>query len=104
MSNLPDVERVAVSSNAEGARRARDERGTAAIASRAAAEIYGLTCWPTRSRTGRTTRRGSWWWARKLFTASGEDRTTLLVSAADTDDAGRAVPFAGAAWPSIAST
>ena len=40
---LPDVERVAVSSNAEGARRARDERGTAAIASRAAAEIYGLT-------------------------------------------------------------
>src|SRR3982074_1175576 len=39
---LPDVERDAVSSNAEGARRARDERGTAAIASRAAAEIYGL--------------------------------------------------------------
>jgi chorismate mutase / prephenate dehydratase len=25
---------------------------------------------------------------RKLFSASGEDRTTLLVSAADTDDAG----------------
>ena len=42
MSILPDVERVAVSSNAEGARRARDERGTAAIAGRAAAEIYGL--------------------------------------------------------------
>ena len=40
--HLPDIERVAVSSNAEGARRARDERGTAAIASRAAAEIYGL--------------------------------------------------------------
>ena len=40
---LPDVERVAVSSNAEGARRARDERGSAAIASHAAAEIYGLT-------------------------------------------------------------
>src|SRR6202167_4481785 len=39
---LPDVERIAVSSNAEGARRARDERGTAAIASRAPAEIYGL--------------------------------------------------------------
>ncbi len=40
---LSDVERVAVPSNAEGARRARDERGTAAIASSAAAEIYGLT-------------------------------------------------------------
>ncbi len=30
--NLPGVERVAVTSNAEGARRARDEQGTAAIA------------------------------------------------------------------------
>src|SRR5882757_5087519 len=53
---LPDVERVGVSSNAEGARRARDERGTAAIASRAAAEIYGARlphCWrppPSRHR------------------------------------------------------
>ena len=58
---LPDAERVAVSSNAEGARRARDERGTAAIAGRAAAEIYGLTCSPTRSRIARTTPRGFWW-------------------------------------------
>src|ERR1022692_4364920 len=39
---LPDADRVPVSSNAEGARRARDERDTAAIAGRAAAEIYGL--------------------------------------------------------------
>ena len=39
---LPEAERVGVSSNAEGARRARDERGTAAIAGRAAAEIYSL--------------------------------------------------------------
>jgi len=39
---LPGVERVAVSSNAEGARRARDEDGTAAIAPMAAAEVYGL--------------------------------------------------------------
>ena len=40
---LPDVARIGVSSNAEGARRARDERGTAAIAGRAAAEIYALS-------------------------------------------------------------
>src|SRR5271157_3777013 len=39
---LPEADRVGVTSNAEGARRARDERGTAAIAGRAAAEIYGL--------------------------------------------------------------
>src|ERR1700744_5434113 len=40
--NLPNVEQVPVSSNAEGARRARDEKGTAAIAGQTAAEVYGL--------------------------------------------------------------
>jgi hypothetical protein len=40
--HLPDAERVPVSSNAEAARRARDEDGTAAIAGQAAAEVYGL--------------------------------------------------------------
>jgi chorismate mutase / prephenate dehydratase len=85
---LPDVERVAVSSNAEGARRARDERGTAAIASRTAAEIYGLTLLANEieDRPDNTTRFLVV--GRKLFSASGSDRTTLLVSAADTDDAG----------------
>ena len=85
---IPDVERVPVSSNAEGARRARDERGTAAIASRAAAEIYGLTLLANdiEDRADNTTRFLVV--GRKLFTASGEDRTTLLVSASDTVDAG----------------
>jgi chorismate mutase/prephenate dehydratase len=85
---LPDAERVAVSSNAEGARRARDERGTAAIASRAAAEIYGLNLLANEieDRQDNTTRFLVV--GRKLFSASGVDRTTLLVSAADTDDAG----------------
>ncbi len=40
--NLPGVERVAVSSNAEGARQAVKSAGAAAIASRAAGEIHGL--------------------------------------------------------------
>jgi len=85
---LPDVERVAVSSNAEGARRARDERGTAAIASRAAAEIYGLSLLASEieDRADNTTRFLVV--GRKLFSPSGADRTTLLVSASDTDDAG----------------
>jgi chorismate mutase/prephenate dehydratase len=39
---LPGVELLPASSNAEGARRARDEAGTAAIAGEAAAEVYGL--------------------------------------------------------------
>ena len=41
--HLPGIERVPVSSNAEGARRARDEKGTAAIAGVVAAEIYAST-------------------------------------------------------------
>ncbi len=40
--HMPNVEQVPVSSNAEGARRARDEKGTAAIAGQTAAEVYGL--------------------------------------------------------------
>jgi len=85
---LPDIERVAVSSNAEGARRARDERGTAAIASRAAAEIYGLTLLASEieDRPDNTTRFLVV--GRKLLGRSGVDRTTLLLSASDTDDAG----------------
>jgi chorismate mutase / prephenate dehydratase len=86
--HLPDAERVPVSSNAEGARRARDERGSAAIASRTAAEIYGLILLADEieDRPDNTTRFLVI--GRKLFSASGSDRTTLLVSASDTDDAG----------------
>lgn len=85
---LPEAERVGVSSNAEGARRARDERGTAAIAGRAAAEIYGLSLLANEieDRPDNTTRFLVI--GRKLFNASGADRTTLLVSTSGTDDAG----------------
>jgi len=85
---LPEAERIAVSSNAEGARRARDERGTAGIAGRAAAEIYGLKLLANEieDRADNTTRFLVL--GRKLFSASGADRTTLLVSAGDTVDAG----------------
>jgi len=85
---LPEADRVGVSSNAEGARRARDERGTAAIAGRAAAEIYGLTLLANEieDRHDNTTRFLVI--GRKLFNSSGADRTTLLVSTSGTDDAG----------------
>src|SRR6202789_877748 len=85
---LPDAERVAGSSNAEGARRARDERGSAAIASRAAAEIYGLNLLAEEieDRSDNTTRFLVV--GRKLFTPSGADRTTFLVLASGTDDPG----------------
>jgi chorismate mutase/prephenate dehydratase len=41
-NNLPNAERVAVASNAEAARRASEEPGSAAVAGEMAAEHYGL--------------------------------------------------------------
>jgi chorismate mutase/prephenate dehydratase len=86
--HLPDVERVPVSSNAEGARRARDEQGTAAIAGETAAEVYGLKILAAEieDRPDNTTR--FFVLGRKLFTPSGDDRTTLLVSIGHTDSPG----------------
>jgi chorismate mutase/prephenate dehydratase len=86
--NVNGVERVPVSSNAEGARRARDEEGTAAIAGSTAAELYGLNMLvpEIEDRPDNTTRFlviGS-----KATSSSGADRTTLLVSAAHTDAPG----------------
>jgi chorismate mutase/prephenate dehydratase len=85
---LPDAELLSVSSNAEGARRARDEAGTAAIAGDAAAEVYGLNklFMDIEDRPDNTTR--FFVLGRELFPPSGEDRTSLLLSAADTEDAG----------------
>jgi len=85
---LPDVERVEVSSNAEGARRARDEAGTAAIAGDAAAEVYALDklIADIEDRSDNTTRFLII--GRELFSPSGDDKTTLLVSTVDTGDAG----------------
>jgi len=86
--HLPNIERIPVSSNAEAARRARDEDGTAAIAGEAAAEVYNLgVIVPEIEDTADNTTRflvvG-----RKLFSASGLDKTTLLVSAGDTQSPG----------------
>jgi chorismate mutase/prephenate dehydratase len=85
---LPDAERVPVSSNAEGARRARDEHGTAAIGPQAAAEVYGLGILVAEieDQPDNTTRFlvvGN-----KTFRPSGEDKTTLLVSAGKTSAPG----------------
>jgi chorismate mutase/prephenate dehydratase len=96
--NLPGVERVAVTSNAEGARRARDEQGTAAIAGQTAAEVYGLGILAPQieDRQDNTTR--FFVLGRKVFEPSGQDRTTLLVSIGESTSAGTLVkllePFA----------
>jgi chorismate mutase/prephenate dehydratase len=85
---LPNVEQIAVSSNAEGARRASVEAGTAAIAGDAAAEVYSLGTLASNieDRPDNTTRFLVI--GRTQFSPSGEDRTSLLLSTVDTEDAG----------------
>jgi chorismate mutase/prephenate dehydratase len=86
--HLPEVEQIPVSSNGEAARRARDERGTAAIAGETAAEVYGLKVLAAQieDRGDNTTRFLVL--GRRLLAASGRDRTTLLVSVGHTDAPG----------------
>src|SRR5690349_7594257 len=86
--HLPDVDRVPVSSNAEGARRARDEEGTAAVAGETAADVYGLKLPATEieDRDANTTR--CFVVGRKIFKPSGDDRTTILCSGLHTDESG----------------
>jgi len=86
--HLQGVERLPVASNAEGARRARDEEGTAAIASAAAAVVYGLNMLvpEIEDRQDNTTRFLVI--GRRSFPPSGADKTTLLVSASHTDAPG----------------
>lgn len=86
--HLPDVQLEPVNSNAEAARRARDDEGTAAIAGQVAAEIYNLQIIvpEIEDQPDNTTRFlviGP-----KLFAPSGKDKTTLMVSAGDTQSPG----------------
>ncbi len=86
--HLPDAERVAVASNAEGARRARDEAGTAGIAGETAAEVYGLNLLAKaiEDRPDNSTRFLVI--GRKVLEPSGSDRTTLLLAAKHGDSRG----------------
>jgi len=85
---LPKVEQVPVASNAEAARRARDEDGTAAIAGDAAAEVYDLRILfeDIEDQTDNTTRFLVI--GRQLFPPSGADKTSLLISAGGTKGPG----------------
>jgi chorismate mutase / prephenate dehydratase len=76
---LPKPEKIAVSSNAEAARRARNADDAAAIAGAAAANVYGLkiVAGPIEDRPDNTTRFLVL--GRELFPTSGHDRTSLLI-------------------------
>jgi chorismate mutase/prephenate dehydratase len=80
-SNLPHAERIAVASNAEAARRAAEEPGSAAVAGEMAAEHYGLTILAANieDEPNNTTRfliLGDY-----QPKASGRDKTSMVLSA-----------------------
>ncbi|MBS0557256.1 MAG: prephenate dehydratase [Proteobacteria bacterium] len=79
-ANLPKVEKIAVSSNAEAARRARNADDAAAIAGESAGHVYGLRkviTSPIEDRDDNTTRFLVL--GRQIFPPSGHDRTSILV-------------------------
>lgn len=78
--NYPNIERIAVNSNAEAARRASQEEGSAAIASSLAGDIYGLAIIAANieDRVDNSTRFliiGT-----EDTQPSGDDKTSILVS------------------------
>ena len=81
--HLPKAEKIAVASNAEAARRARTADDAAAIAGENAGHVYGLkvVAGPIEDRPDNTTRFLVL--GRELFSASGHDRTSLLVYVRD---------------------
>ncbi|MEA3275264.1 MAG: prephenate dehydratase [Pseudomonadota bacterium] len=78
--HLPNVERIAVVSNAEAARIAAEQAGTAAVAGEAAAEIYdlGILYDGIEDEPGNTTRFLVI--GREDASPSGHDKTSLLLS------------------------
>jgi chorismate mutase/prephenate dehydratase len=77
--NLPLVEKIPVSSNAEAARRARNADDAAAIGGASAGNVYGLKviAGTIEDRPDNTTRFLVL--GRELFPTSGHDRTSLLI-------------------------
>ena len=103
--HLPDVERVAGRSNAEGARRARDEEGTAAIAGDAAAEVYGLDMLAQRDRGPADNTTRFLVVGRKLLQAQrATTRPRCWCRRGKHEVAGRAATGCSSRWRSTRST
>lgn len=81
---LPHVELIGMSSNAAGARRARDENGTAAIGPEVAADVYELSVMVNNIEDRPDNATRFLVVGRNLLSASGDDKTTILVSTGDT--------------------
>ena len=78
--HVPDAELIPVASNAEAARRVRNMPDAAAIAGKAAAEVYGLPVLFSSIEDFKDNATRFLVIGRELFPASGSDKTTLLLS------------------------
>ena len=79
-THLPRAEQVAVVSNAEAARMAAKERGTAAIASHTAADLYGLTLLARNIEDEARNTTRFLVLGREEAGPSGRDKTSLILS------------------------
>ncbi len=78
--HLPDAECIAVSSNAEAARRVRHSPDAAAISSQSAADIYGVPVLFARIEDRADNATRFLVIGRQLLTPSGDDKTSLLLA------------------------
>ena len=79
-ANWPGIERIAVSSNAEAARRAQEEDGAAAIASEAAAELYDLNIETANIEDMPDNTTRFLIIGKQATDISGDDKTSLLIA------------------------
>jgi chorismate mutase / prephenate dehydratase len=79
--HLPRVERVPVASNAEAARLAASQAGSAAIASEAAAALYQLEVLAAHIEDEPNNTTRFWVLGRQAPAPSGRDETSLVMSA-----------------------
>jgi chorismate mutase/prephenate dehydratase len=94
--HLPGAARIPVSSNAEAARLAAQEEGSAAIAGEIAASIYGLAVLAPHIEDEPNNTTRFWVLGRQAVPPSGRDETSLVMSAANRPGAMHALlePFA----------
>ncbi len=78
--HLPSAECIAVSSNAEAARRVRQSSDAAAISSQSAADIYGVPVLFARIEDQPDNATRFLVIGRQLLTPSGDDKTSLLLA------------------------
>lgn len=82
-AHYPSVERVALNSNAEAAKRIKSEWHSAAIAGEIAAELYGLTILHPNIEDNPSNTTRFLIIGREAVQASGHDKTSLLIAAHD---------------------